>query len=84
MSRGICDKRVAAKVRGLLYKRIVRAAFLFGLETLELTKRQEEEPEVPQLKMLRFSLGVKRMDKEHASGEQHRLDVLKTKLERPD
>ena len=36
---------------------------LYGLETEALTKRQEAEMEVAELKMLRFSLGVTRMDK---------------------
>ena len=38
-------------------------AMLYGLETVALTKRQEAEMEVAELKMLRFSLGVTRMDK---------------------
>ena len=41
----------------------VRPAMLYGLETVALTKRQEAEMEVAELKMLRFSLGVTRMDK---------------------
>ena len=36
---------------------------LYGLETVALTKRQEVEMEVAELKMLRFSLGVTRMDR---------------------
>ena len=36
---------------------------LYGLETVALTKRQEAEMEVAELKMLRFSLGVTRMEK---------------------
>ena len=36
---------------------------LFGLETVALTKRQEAELEVAELTMLRFSLGVARMDR---------------------
>ena len=36
---------------------------LYGLETVALTKRQEAEIEVAELKMLRFSLGVTSMDK---------------------
>ena len=36
---------------------------LYGLETVALTKRQETELEVAELKMLSFSLGVTRMDK---------------------
>lgn len=36
---------------------------MYGLETMSLTKRHEEELEVGELKMLRFLLGVTRMDK---------------------
>ena len=36
---------------------------VYGLETVALTKRQEAEMEVAEVKMLRFSLGVTRMDK---------------------
>lgn len=34
-----------------------------GLETVPLRKRQEAELEVTEMKMLRFSLGVARMDR---------------------
>ena len=46
-----------------MYKVAVRPAMLYGLETVALTKRQEAEMEVAELKMFRFSLGVTRMDK---------------------
>ena len=59
MSGVICDRRVLARVKGKVY----RVAVLYGLETVALTKRQEAEMEVAELKMLRFSLGVTRMDK---------------------
>ena len=47
---------------------------LYGLETVALTKRQEAEMEVAEWKMLRFSLGVTRMDKirnEYIRGTAH-------------
>ena len=59
----ICDRRVPARVKGKVYRVAVRPAMLYGLETVALTKRQEVEMEVAELKMLRFSLGVTRMDK---------------------
>ena len=46
-----------------MYKVAVRPAMLYGLEAVALTKRQEAEMEVAELKMLRFSLGVTRMGK---------------------
>ena len=62
MSGVICDRRVSARVKGKVYRVAVRPAMLYGLETVALTKRQEAEMEVAELKMLRFSLGVIRMD----------------------
>ena len=47
---------------------------LYGLETLALRKRQETELEVAEMKMLRFSLGVTRMDRirnEYIRGTAH-------------
>ena len=58
----ICDRGVPARVKGKVYKVAVRPAMLYGLETVTLTKRQEAEMEVAELKMLQFSLGVTRMD----------------------
>ncbi|KAI5086740.1 hypothetical protein C0J45_2291, partial [Silurus meridionalis] len=59
----ICDSRVSARMKGKVYRTVVRPAMLYGLETVALSKRQEVELEVAELKMLRFSLGVTRMDK---------------------
>ena len=63
MSGVICDRRVPARVKGKVYKVAVRPAMLYGLETGALTKRQEAEMEVTELKMLRCSLEVTRMDR---------------------
>ena len=62
MSGVICDRRVPARVKGNVYKVAVRQAMLFVLETVALTKRQQAEMGVAELKMLRLSLGVTRMD----------------------
>lgn len=34
----ICDKRIPARVKGTVYKRVVRPAVMHGLETVALTK----------------------------------------------
>ena len=62
------------RVKGNVYKVAVRPAMLYGLETVALTIRQEAEMEVAELKMLRFSLGVTRMDRirnEYIRGAAH-------------
>ena len=59
----ICDKRVAAKVKGKVYKTVVRPAdaVWFGDSGTD----QEVELEVAELKILRlrFSLGMARTDR---------------------
>ncbi|KAI5094295.1 hypothetical protein C0J45_16019 [Silurus meridionalis] len=59
----ICDRRVPVRVKMKVYRIVVRPAMLYGLETVALSKRQEVELEVAELKMLRFSLGVTTMDR---------------------
>ena len=49
--------RQATRVIGKVYKVAVRPAMLYRLETVALTKRQEAEMAVAELKMFRFSLG---------------------------
>uniref|UniRef100_A0A087XJI6 Uncharacterized protein n=1 Tax=Poecilia formosa TaxID=48698 RepID=A0A087XJI6_POEFO len=70
----MCDKTVSARMKGKVYKTVVRPAMPFGVETVAMTKRQEAELEVAEMKMLRFSLGVTRMDKirnEYIRGTAH-------------
>ena len=90
----ICDRRVPARVKGKVYKVAVRPAMLYVLEMVALTKKQEAEMEVAELKtsaipsiiikMLRFSLGVTIMDKirnEYIRGTgQRRWDGLERKM----
>ena len=63
MSGVICDRRVPDRMKGKVYRVAVRPAMLYGMETVALTKRQEAEMGVAELKMLRFSLEVTRMEK---------------------
>ena len=59
----ICDKRLPARVKGKVYSSVVRPAMVYGLETVAVTKKQVEEMEVAEMKMLRFTIGVTRKDK---------------------
>ena len=59
----ICDRRLPAKVKGKMYSSVVRPAMVYGLETVAVTKKQVEEMEVAEMKMLRFAMGVTRKDK---------------------
>ena len=52
MAGVICDRRVFAEMKAKLYKTVVRPAMLHGLETVALTRKQELELEVVELRML--------------------------------
>ncbi|KAK3561613.1 hypothetical protein QTP86_010689 [Hemibagrus guttatus] len=68
------EVKISARIKGKVYRTAVRPAMLYGLETVSLRKRQESELEVAELKMLRFSLGVTRLDRirnEYSRGTAH-------------
>ncbi|MCJ8744561.1 hypothetical protein PDJAM_G00120230 [Pangasius djambal] len=68
------SRKISARIKGKVYETVERAAMLYGLETVALRKRQESELEVAELKMLRFSLGVMRLDRirnEYIRGTAH-------------
>ncbi|KAK3534886.1 hypothetical protein QTP70_000908, partial [Hemibagrus guttatus] len=70
----LCDQKISARIKGKVYRTVVRPAMLYGLETVSLRKRQESELEVAELKMLKFSLGVTRLDRirnEYIRGTAH-------------
>ncbi|KAK3517150.1 hypothetical protein QTP86_003947 [Hemibagrus guttatus] len=70
----LCDRKISVRIKGKVYRTVVRPAMLYGLETVSLRKRQESELEVAELKMLRFSLGVRRLDRirnEYIRGTAH-------------
>ncbi|KAK3511488.1 hypothetical protein QTP70_009004 [Hemibagrus guttatus] len=49
----LCDRKISARIKGKVYRTVLRLAMLYGLETVSLRKRQESELEVAELKMLR-------------------------------
>lgn len=51
----MCDTGIAARVKGKVYKIIVRQTMMYGLEKVALTKRQDGKPEVGELTMITFS-----------------------------
>ncbi|KAK3529612.1 hypothetical protein QTP70_032034, partial [Hemibagrus guttatus] len=70
----LCDRKISARIKGKVYRTVVRPAMPYGLETVSLRKRQESELEVAELKMLTFSLGVTRLHRirnEYIRGTAH-------------
>ncbi|XP_037780211.1 uncharacterized protein LOC119576623 [Penaeus monodon] len=58
----ICDKRVLVKLKGMVHKSVVRPAMTYGLETAPLRKVEERKLDVAEMKMLRWMVGVTKMD----------------------
>ena len=67
----LCDRRMPVKLKGTVYKTVVRPALLYGAETWATTRGQEARLEVNEMRMLRWMCGVTRRDKirnEHIRG----------------
>ncbi|XP_037782013.1 uncharacterized protein LOC119578514 [Penaeus monodon] len=58
----ICDKRVLVKLKGKVHKSVVRPAMTYGLETAPLRKVEERKLDVAEMKMLRWMVGVTKID----------------------
>ena len=63
VSEVICDRRLPARIKGKVYSSLVRAAMVYGLETMAVTKKQVDKMEVAEMKMLRFTMEVTRKNK---------------------
>ena len=63
VSEVLCNRKLSAKVKGKIYKSVVRPTMLYGMETVAMTERQIGKMEVAELKMVRWALGVTRKDK---------------------
>ena len=62
-----CDRKLSAKVKGKMYKSVVRPTIFYGIETVAVTERQMRKMEVAELKMVRWALGVTRKDKKETN-----------------
>ena len=59
----LCDRRMPVKLKGNVYKTVVRPAMLYGAETWATTRGQEARIYVNEMRMLRWMRGVTRRDK---------------------
>ena len=55
--------KLSARIKGKMYKSVVRPAMLNGMETVSVTERQMGKMEVAELKIVRWALGETRKDK---------------------
>ena len=59
---GVLCGTLSAKVKGKMYKNVVRPTMLYGMETVAVTERQVGKMEVAELKIVRWALRVTRKD----------------------
>ena len=79
------DRRMPVKLKGKVYKTVIRPAMLYGAETWATTKRQEKRIEVTEMRMLRWMCGVTRKYKirnEHIRGTTRVAQASKKITER--
>ena len=53
VSRVLCDRKLSARVKGKMYKSVVRPAMLYGMKAVAVMERQVGKMEVAELKMVR-------------------------------
>ena len=63
MSGVLCDRRMNVRIKGMVYRTVVRPALMYGAETWALKKAQENKLEVAEMRMLRWMCGVTKLDK---------------------
>ena len=63
VSGDLCNRKLSAKVKGKMYKSVVRPTMLYGMETVTVTEKKMGKMEVAELKMVRWALGVTIKDK---------------------
>ena len=63
VSRILCDRRISLRVKGEVYKTVVRPAMMYGSETWAVKKAQEKKLDVAEMRMLRWMSGVTKLDR---------------------
>ena len=59
----LCDRRISLRVKGKVYKTVVRLAMMYGAETWAVKKAHEKKLDVAEMRMLRWMSGVTKMDR---------------------
>ena len=68
----LCDRRAPVKNKGMILKTVMSLVMMYGLEMAMVTKKQERQRDVPEMRLERFSMGMTRKDK---LGRAHRRDI---------
>ena len=63
VSRVLCDRKMSVRVKGKVYRTVVRPALVNGAERWAFKKAQEMKLELAEMRMLRWMCGVTKLDK---------------------
>lgn len=58
-----CDRRMPVRLKGLVYKTIIRPVLMYGSETWAATQTHVRAVQAAEMKMLRWMCGVTRLDR---------------------
>jgi len=75
----VCDKNMSKRVKGKVYKTMIRPVLMYGAETWALRKKDEVLLERTEMRMLRWILGVSLKDKLRNEDIRNRLEVVNIK-----
>ena len=59
----LCDRKIPVKLKGKVYKTVIRPAMLHAAETWATKETEEKRLEVQEMRMLRWMNGITRRDK---------------------
>jgi hypothetical protein len=63
VSATMCDPRKPLKLKGKIYKSVIRPVAMYGSECWAMKKKDERKLHIAEMRMLRWMCGVPRMDK---------------------
>ena len=75
LSGVLCDRRLPSRLKGKIFKTVVRPAMTYGTETWAIKKSHERRMDVAEMKMLRWAQGVTRWDEIRNEEIQKRIKV---------
>ena len=59
----LCDRKISTRVKGKVYKTVVKPAMMYGAEKWPINKAQGQRLNMAEMRMLRWMYGITRMDK---------------------
>ena len=59
----LCDRRIRLRVKGKVYRTVVRPAMMYGAEMWPVKKAQEKKLDVAEIRMLRWMSGDTKLDR---------------------